>query len=129
MKLLQFSSLFFILNVIYSYYLQNIIYHHLTLLVTIFSILNHGYDINEKNIIKYIDKMLAHIVFLYIVIHDTPYIFIYNQYIIICPILLVIIYLFEYKYPKNYIIIHFFFHLFSVISINIYLYYINNLLY
>jgi hypothetical protein len=47
------------------------IYHHLTLLVTIFSILNHGYNINEKNIIKYIDKILAHFTFIYIVIHDN----------------------------------------------------------
>jgi hypothetical protein len=105
------------------------IYHHLTLLVTIFSILNHGYNINEKNIIKYIDKILAHFTFIYIVIHDTLYIFIYNQYIIICPILLIITYLFEFIYPKYYIIIHFIFYIFSVISINIYLYNINNLLY
>ena len=127
MKLLQLSSLFFTLNVIYSYNLQNMIYHHLTLFITIFSILNHGYDINEKNIIKYIDKILAHFTYIYIVIHDTPNIIIYNQYIIICPILLIIIYLFEYKYPKYYIIIHFLFHILSVISINIYLYNINNL--
>jgi hypothetical protein len=81
MKILQLSSLLFALNVIYSYYLQNNIYHHFTLFITIFSIFNHGYRVEEKNIIKFIDKLLAHLFYLYIVIHDTPIIFIYNQYI------------------------------------------------
>lgn len=124
MKVLQLSSLLFLINVIYSYYLQNIIYHHFTLFITIFSILNHGYRVEEINIIKYIDKLLAHLFYLYIVIHETPIIFIYNQYIIIYPILLANIYLSEFIFPKYYIIIHLFFHIFSVISICIYL---NNL--
>ena len=122
MKILQISSLLFSLNVIYSYYLQNMIYHHFTLFITIFSILNHGYHLEEKNIIKSIDKLLAHLFYFYIVIHDTPIIYIYNKYIIICPILLAYIYLLEFIFPKYNIIIHLFFHIFSVFSISIYLY-------
>ena len=96
MNLLQISSLLFISNIIYSYYLQNNIYHHLTLLITIFSILNHGYKLEEKNIIKYIDKIIAHITFFYIVVYDTPRIYINNQYIILCPIITGSIYICEY---------------------------------
>jgi hypothetical protein len=122
MKLLQISSLLFISNIIYSYYLQNNIYHHLTLLITIFSILNHGYNIKEKNIIKYIDKIIAHITFFYITINDTPKIFIYNPYIIIYPIICASLFISEYIFYKYYIIIHFCFHITAVYSINIYLY-------
>lgn len=124
MKLLQISSLLFISNIIYSYYLQNNIYHHLTLLVTIFSILNHGYNIEEKNIIKFIDKIIAHITFFYIVIHDTDKIFIYNPYIIIYPIICASLYISEFIFPKYNIIIHFMFHIVAVHSINVYLYYL-----
>ena len=124
MNLLQISSLLFISNIIYSYYLQNNIYHHLTLLITIFSILNHGYKLEEKNIIKYIDKIIAHITFFYIVVYDTPRIYINNQYIILCPIITGSIYICEYILPKYNIIIHLFFHIAAVNSINIYLYYL-----
>jgi hypothetical protein len=58
MKLLQFSSIFFITVTIHSYYINNYLYHHLSLFITISSILFHNNE-NKNNLISYIDKFLA----------------------------------------------------------------------
>ena len=132
MKYLQITSLLFLTNTIHAYYVNNNIYYYLTFLITIFSILNHGYNIEEtqridnlKNIIKTIDKILAHSTFFYISVIDTNKIILYEPKIILCPIIVGNIYLLEYKLPKYHIILHIIFHICSVISIHIYLYIIN----
>lgn len=52
MKILQFTSLLFATVTIHAFYAQNIIYHNLSLLITVFSILTHGYNLEINNYIK-----------------------------------------------------------------------------
>ena len=72
MKILQFSSLLFITVLVHAYYVQNIVYYNLSLIIAILSILTHGYKIEDKNCIKQIDKIVAHFTFLYVILIDTP---------------------------------------------------------
>ena len=124
MKLLQLSSIFFSFVTIYSFYLNNYIYHHLSLLVLISSIFYHGYEPKDRYIIKLIDHSLAKFTYLYITFNDTPYIINKNPYIILCPITILLLYISEYIWIKHAIYFHFMLHMTSVLSMNIYLYYL-----
>ena len=125
MKLLQFTSLLFATVTIHAFYVQNIIYHNLSLLITVFSILTHGYNLAINNYIKKIDKLIAHFTYFYIVCHDTPIIIKIQPLIIICPILLFYIWILEYICPNKFILLHAIFHLSSITSLHFYLYYIS----
>ena len=67
-NMLHLSSCLFSTIVIHAYYLQNVIYHHLFLILTVSSILFHT---THDEIIRKIDKLLAHISFL-LILTDTP---------------------------------------------------------
>ena len=125
MKLLQFTSLFFATVTIHAFYVQNIIYHNLSLLITVFSILTHGYNLEINNYIKKIDRIVAHYTYCYVVFHDTPIIIQIQPLIIIFPLLLLIIWILEYIYPKKFILLHSIFHLASITSLHFYLYYLH----
>ena len=103
--MLQFTSLLFATVTIHAFYvqflketLQNIIYHNLSLLITVFSILTYGYNLAINNYIKKIDKLIAHFTYFYIVCHDTSIIKKIQPLIIICPLLLFYIWILEYIY-------------------------------
>jgi len=124
MKYLQFSSLLFSTCVIHSFYVQNIIYHHLTLLVTILSILNHTYNRNNNDIIKIIDKIFAHYLYIHLTFIDLPYIYFIQPILIVCPIIILVIFIFEFIFIKHAVCLHFFLHICSVIFIHLYIYYL-----
>ncbi len=98
MKLLQLSSSLFISVVFHAYYLNDYIYHHLSLLITVLSLLTHQEKPNE--IIRFIDKMVAQSTYMYINIYDTPIIFHNNKIIVIAPLSILVIYIYEFIYPK-----------------------------
>jgi len=129
MKILQFSSLLFATVTIHAFYTQNIIYHHLSLLITVLSILIHGYDLKITNIpthncIKNIDRIVAHFTFFYILIYDTSRIIKIQPLFIIFPVLLLTIWILEYMFPNNFILIHLIFHLVSITTLHFHLYYL-----
>jgi hypothetical protein len=98
MKLLQLSSSLFISVVFHAYYLNDYIYHHLSLLITVLSLLTHQEKPNE--IIRFIDKVVAQSTYMYINIYDTPIIFHNNKIIVIAPLSILVIYIYEFIYPK-----------------------------
>jgi hypothetical protein len=129
MKILQFSSLLFATVTIHAFYAQNIIYHHLSLLITVLNILIHGYDLKITNIpthncIKDIDRIVALFTFFYILIYDTSRIIKIQPLIIIFPVLLLTIWILEYIYPKHFILLHLIFHLVSITTLHFHLYYL-----
>jgi len=130
MKILQFSSLLFATVTIHAFYAQNIIYHNLSLLITVLSIIRHGYDLKITNIsinncIKDIDRIVAHLIFFYIVINDTSRIMKKQPLFIIFPVLLLSIWILEHIYPNNFILLHLIFHLVSITTLHFHLYYLN----
>jgi len=124
MKILQFSSLLFITVLVHAYYVQNIVYYNLSLIIAILSILTHGYKIEDKNCIKQIDKIVAHFIFIYILFIDTPKIMKIQPLIILFPILLLSIWILEHIYPKYFILLHSIFHLLCIITLHFHLYYL-----
>jgi hypothetical protein len=124
MKILQFTSLLFATVTIHAFYTQNIIYHNLSLLITVLSILTHGYKIEDKNCIKQIDKIVAHFTFLYVILIDTPKIIKIQPLIILFPISLIIIWILEHIYTEQFILLHTIFHLVSIITLHFHLYYL-----
>jgi hypothetical protein len=128
MNILQFTSLLFATVTIHAFYVHNVIYHNLSLLITVFSILIHGYNLKNTNInncCKNIDKLIAHFAFCYVLFIDTPRIMETQPLIIIFPILLIIIWILEYMYPINFILLHTIFHLVSIITLHVHLYYLS----
>jgi hypothetical protein len=124
MKILQFTSLLFITVLIHAFYTQNTIYYNFGLLIAILSILTHGYNLKKKNCIKLIDKIVAHIIFIYILLIDTPKIIKIQPLIILFPILLLIIWILEHIYPQYFILLHSIFHLVSITTLHFHLYYL-----
>lgn len=124
MKILQFTSLLFITVLIHAFYAKNIIYYNFGLLIAILSILTHGYNLKKKNCIKIIDKIVAHFIFIYILLIDTPKIIKIQPLIVIFPILLIIIWIIEHIYPQYFILLHSIFHLVSIITLHVHLYYL-----
>ena len=124
MKILQFTSLLFITVLIHAFYTQNTIYYNFGLLIAILSILTHGYNFKKKNCIKLIDKIVAHIIFIYILLIDTPKIIKIQPLIILFPILLLIIWILEHIYTQYFILLHSIFHLVSIITLHVHLYYL-----
>jgi hypothetical protein len=122
MKLLQISSILFSTVTINAYYLNNPIYHHLSLSILISSIFYHGYEPKERHIIKIIDLFLAKYTFFHITYYDTPKIINKNPYIIIFPSSILLLYISEYIWLKHAKYIHFILHMMSILSLHIYLY-------
>jgi hypothetical protein len=130
MKILQFTSILFATVTIHAFYTQNIIYHNLSLLITVLSILIHGYNLEITNIpthncIKDIDRIVAHFTFFYILINDTSRIIKKKPLFIIFPVSLLTIWILEYMYPDHFILLHTIFHLTSIISLHFHLYYLH----
>jgi hypothetical protein len=130
MKILQFTSLLFATVTIHAFYARNIIYHNLSLLITVLSILIHGYNLEITNIptrncIKDIDRIVAHFTFIYILINDTPRIIKKQPLFIIFPILLITIWILEYIYPDDFILLHSIFHVACIFTLHFHLYYLH----
>jgi len=119
MKLLQLSSSLFISVVFHAYYLNDYIYHHLSLLITVFSLLTHQEKPNQ--IVRFIDKVIAQLTYIYINIYDTPIIIYNNKIIIIAPLSILIIYIYEFIYPKYSKYLHIILHLISIVTLHLYL--------
>ena len=111
--------------VINCYYTRNHFYHHLYLLILVFGILNHGLERkndNSKNAIHIIDTALAHFCFLY-----SGYDTIHVGFMNVSLFNIFLLFLLEHKYPRYDHILHFFIHLQTTISMNIFfLLYRNN---
>jgi hypothetical protein len=113
MRVLQYSSILFSTVVIHAFYLQNIIYHHLSILITILSILTHAYKNPNLLIniyIRKIDILVAKFTYLYIAINETPKIIINQPLIILCPISIFSIWIFEIIFPKYFVLLHLILH-------------------
>ena len=124
MKFLQMSVCMFATIVVTCFYTRNYFYHHLYLLMVIFGILNHGLvrkNDNSKNIIHIIDTSLAHFAFFY-----CGYDSIHVRYMNISLFNIFVLFLIEYNFPKYDHILHFFIHLQTTISMNIYFIYDHN---
>lgn len=119
MKILQLSSSLFISVVFHAYYLNDYVYHHLSLLITVLSLLTHQEKPNE--IIRFIDKVVAQSTYMYINIYDTPVIFHNNKIIVIAPLSILIIYIYEFIYPKYSKGLHMMLHFISIITLHLYL--------
>ena len=119
MRLLQLSSCLFISTVFHAYYLNDYIYHHLSLLITVLSLLTH--EKNPNKIIKIADKIVAQLTYIYINIYDTPIIIHNNKIIIIAPLSILVIYIYEFIYPKYSTYLHMLLHLISVMTLHLYL--------
>ena len=94
------------------------------------SVLTHGYNLEITNIpinncCKNIDKLVAHFTFCYVVFNDTPKIIEIQPLIITFPFLLLNIWVLEHVYPKNFILLHSIFHLISITTLHLHLYYFN----
>ena len=119
MRLLQVSSSLFITVIFHAYYVNDYIYHHLSLLITFLSLLTHQEKPNK--IIRFIDKVVAQSTYMYINIYDTPVVIHTNKIIIIAPISILVIYIYEFIYPKYSKWLHMMLHLISVITLHLYL--------
>jgi hypothetical protein len=120
MELLQFSSFLFITVVLHSFYVRNMRFHHISLLILVFSIIRHSKDYNN-DIIKIIDKIIAQSSWFYFITSKNPRLF-PNPIIVIIPLSIPVIYIFEFIYPDYNNILHFILHLISVISLHLYLF-------
>jgi len=127
MKILQFTSLLFTTVLVHAFYVENIKYYNFSLLIALLSILTHKYNLEKKKCINLIDKIVAHFIFIYILLIDTPKIIVIQPLIIIFPILLLIIWILEHIYPQYFILLHSIFHLVSITGLHFHLYYLNNL--
>lgn len=126
MKILQFSSLLFFTVVIHAFYLENVIYHHLSLLITLLSILTHSYDVTiYHNYIRNIDRIVAHFTYFYVVFIDTPIIIKIQPFIIFFPLSILNLWILEFIYPNKFILLHLMLHILSICSLHTYLYYLN----
>jgi len=123
MKLLQFSSCLFSTISIHAYYKQNHFYHHLFLLITMLSILNHQ---EESITIKTIDIFIAHYTYFQINISDTPIVIRKKPLMIIPTVFIPFFYWCEFIYPFYAIEIHFILHIAMIITLHSYLYLIEN---
>jgi len=119
MKYLQLSSSLFTSVVFHAYYLNDYVYHHLSLLITVLSLLTHQEKPNE--IIRFIDKVVAQSTYMYINIYDTPVIFHNNKIIVIAPLSILVIYIYEFIYPKYSTLLHMTLHIISIITLHLYL--------
>ena len=124
MKILQFTSLLFTTVLIHAFYTKNTIYYNFYLLIALLSILTHGYNLEKKNCIKQIDKIVAHFVFIYILFIDTPKIMKIQPLIILFPLLLLSIWILEHIYPQYFILLHSIFHLLCITTLHFHLYYL-----
>ena len=122
MKLLYITSCLYSTISIHAYYVKHTYYHHLFLLVSIFSILFHT---TNNKYIAIIDKLIAHIAFIYVIIFDT-YIIYKKSYI---WLLLYPIITFNLWYLQKYLTtlelkntFHLFLHIISIIGVHNYIY-------
>jgi len=124
MKLLQISSLFFSTVTIHAYYVHNIFYHHISLLITILSLLNHAE--NPSIYIKIIDTIIAHYAFFQITITDTSAIIEKKPIMILPSFIISFCFWYESLYPFYATEIHFMLHLIASGTLHSYLYYLEN---
>jgi len=124
MPLLIFSSCLFSTVVIHAYHRQSEVYHHIFLAVTILSIIFHC---THNPIIRYIDKVLAHTIFIFIII-DTYYSTKGAQStatLAIFPVLIAGAWCVQSWLPNHTQIFHFILHIIAILGVN-YLLFISN---
>ena len=124
MKLLQISSLLFSSVTIHAYYVHNIFYHHISLLITIISLLNHSE--NPCIYIKMIDSILAHYAYLQITITDSTIVIKKNPIMIIPSLIIPFCFWYVCLYPFYANEIQFILHLIVSGTLHTYLYYLEN---
>lgn len=122
MRLLEISSLFFSTVTIHAYYVDNIFYHHISLLITILSLLNHAE--NPSIYIKMIDTIIAHYTFFQITISDTSVIIEKKPIMIVSSLIIPFCFWYESLYSFYATEIHFMLHLIASGTLHLYLYYL-----
>jgi len=123
MKLLQLSSCLFSTLSIHAYYARNPFYHHIFLIITMLSILNHQ---EYNSIIKMIDIFVAHYAYFQINISDAPLVIRKKPLMVMPSIIIPLLYWCEFVYPFYEIEIHFILHFLMVATLHSYLYLIEN---
>jgi hypothetical protein len=123
---LIFSSCLFSTVVIHAYHRQSEVYHHIFLAVTILSIIFHC---THNPIIRYIDKVLAHTIFIFIIMDtyystkdkNTPS----NTTLAIFPAFIGCAWCIQSWIPSHAHIFHFILHIVAILGVN-YLLFISN---
>ena len=122
MKLLQLSSCLFSTVSLHAYYIRIDFYHHIFLLITMLSILNH--EENRNYYIHLLDFIIAHYAYIQINISDSVTVISKNPIMIFSPIITMFLFYLESFYPFYANEIHFILHLYMVGNLHLYLYYI-----
>ncbi len=124
MNLLQMSSMLFSTITIHAYYVNNNFYHHISLLITIMSLLNH--QDNPNSYIKIIDRIIAHYTYIQINISDSPIVLRKKPILLVNILLIPTIFISELVFPLYAYTLHFILHLISIGTFHSYLYYLEN---
>ena len=117
--MLHLSSCLFGTTVLHAYYIQNTLYHHIFLLLTISSILFHT---THCEITRIIDKLLAHFSFL-LILMDTPVVLSQHvEWLLLFPFTAACFWFGQSVFPDRKNDLHLCLHLISVIGVHVYLY-------
>ena len=115
---LHLTSCLFATIVVHAYYLQNHIYHHTFLCLTVSSILFHT---THGETIRIIDKLLAHFSFI-IILMDTPKALAANAaWLLLFPIAATCLWYGQSLLPERKHKLHFCLHLIAIVGVNVYL--------
>lgn len=118
-NMLEISSCLFATIVLHGFYLKCVVYHHIFLALTVTSILFHC---QHHPVVKAIDKFLAHLAFV-LVLLDTPKVIeTKNEWLLLFPIMSVCSWFGQSVWPEKSEIMHLALHLIAVYGMHMYLY-------
>ena len=118
MSYLHLSSCLFATIVIHSYYRQVTSYHHMFLVLTMSSILFHT---THGETIRRIDKMLAHITYIMVVMDTPKAIATKTQWLLIFPFMVICMWFGQSLVPTQRDRMHVGLHLAAVVGMHVYL--------
>ena len=118
MNPLQISSCLFATIVVHTYYRQMGIYHHIFLALTVTSILFHT---THTEIIRILDKILAHMCFILIVMDTPKAVEAKSQWLLIFPFIVLCLWVGQSLITNQRVWMHFWLHMTSVVGVHAYL--------
>jgi hypothetical protein len=119
MESLQISSCLFATIVLHAYYTQIPLYHHTFLILTLSSILFHT---THCEIIRRIDKILAHFSFIIVLIDSPKALAAQAAWLLLFPSAVACLWFGQSFLPDRKNDLHLCLHLFSIIGVHVYLF-------
>jgi hypothetical protein len=118
MPSLHLSSCLFATIVVHAYYRQTESYHHMFLALTMSSILFHT---THGEVIRRVDKCLAHITFIMVVMDTPKAVAADSQWLLIFPFTAACAWFGQSVFPGKRDELHLFLHVIGVLGTNVYL--------